>query len=157
MEEERQKHSEQQQNHEPIPSPEIVDYACPCCYPPFLVPKQMQQRRSFPPPPWQNHHYPAQHHHHHRQSPSNQQHEGGTGWPYTTALTSEKKITPPHHLNLTLPLRSSLKGCCEIPRREGGCYIQHPYHSTFGKFVQLKFIYNQFYEKKFSQEFELVL
>lgn len=131
----QQDHHQQQNeqpNCDPIPSPEITEYGCPCCYPPTLPASkhvEQHQRRSFPPPlPWHHNHYTTQHHHHH---------EGVSRWPFTSVAMSHRDSPP----------RSSiaLKERFDIPvssrSRRGECFVQHPYHSSFGNFF---FFFDQY-------------
>ena len=136
------KQQNDQPSRDPIPSPEITEYSCPCCYPPIIpgsskyIEHQHQPRRSFPPPlPWHHNHYTTHHHNHH---------DGVSRWPFTSVAMPHGD--PPPRSSTTLKDRYDVSASRS---RGEGCYVQHPYHSSLGnfyfKYIFLKTISLSFY------------
>ncbi|XP_066918010.1 uncharacterized protein [Clytia hemisphaerica] len=93
-----------------IPSPDSVDYGCPCCQP----------KRRYPPPPWYHQHYSSYHHHQHR-PPSTE----GSRWPFISPPPPLPPSSSPPHRSPPPP-PTAMKGCCD----KRTCYtpLHHQFH-----------------------------
>ena len=105
--------------NEKIPSPDAVDYGCPCCYPVHRFPA-----------PWH-------HHHHARSAPcdlvtsTQHQRDSIANSKWQMILPSTAPSTTPYR---TLP-PSRVRYCGSDEERRRSCYQPHHYSSGFGKLI----------------------